>query len=125
MMLSVVCAVILHEGKVLITQRPAHKSNPLKWEFPGGKVEPGESQQDALVREIKEELSIDIHPVAALGPAVSLRDISLSAWRCLYAGGSIQLNEHSNCRWVAVASVGKYDLSDADILLLPYLAQLG
>ena len=55
----VVCAVIIRDGRVLIAQRPAHKHLALKWEFPGGKVEPGESAEAAIVREIREELGCD------------------------------------------------------------------
>lgn len=62
-MINVVCAVIIFEGKVLATQRRWDKSNPNKWEFPGGKVEQYETNEESLIREIKEELNITIQPI--------------------------------------------------------------
>lgn len=64
--IPVVCAVIEHAGRVLLAQRPAHKHLPLQWEFAGGKVEPGEAPEAAIVREIREELGCDIELVRAL-----------------------------------------------------------
>ena len=57
--IPVVCALIERDGLVLVAQRPAHKHLPLKWEFPGGKVEPGESPEAAIVRELREELGCE------------------------------------------------------------------
>lgn len=57
-MLEVVAAILERDGRILICQRTAQQSHPLKWEFPGGKVEPGESPQQALARELEEELAI-------------------------------------------------------------------
>ncbi|MND73971.1 CTP pyrophosphohydrolase [compost metagenome] len=65
-MLQVTCAIIQHANKILICQRSASMKLPLKWEFPGGKIETGESKEECLCREIKEELHIDISIHSAL-----------------------------------------------------------
>ncbi len=61
-MLNVTCAIILFQNKILVTQRSESMKLPLKWEFPGGKLEPGESEEACIIREIKEELNLNIFP---------------------------------------------------------------
>ena len=68
--IRVVCALIEREDCLLLAQRPAHKHLPLKWEFPGGKVEPGEPPADAIIREIREELGCEILITHALPPFI-------------------------------------------------------
>lgn len=65
-MITVVCAIIIKDGKILITQRSEFMSLPLKWEFPGGKLEDYESPEECLRRELKEELNINIHVLEKL-----------------------------------------------------------
>lgn len=120
-MIKVVCAFIFEGQKVLITQRPSHKSEPLCWEFPGGKVEPNESEQAAIVREINEELNLEVIAEERLGSVVSTfnqNTIELIAWRCRLAGGTMILREHSDFRWVHISELRSYSLSKADVSLL-------
>lgn len=118
--IPVVCAVIRDErGCVLLAQRPAHKHLGLKWEFPGGKVEPGESPENALVREIKEELGCDIELTGALprfthdyGTVV----IEMIPFTCTLAPRSAapRPHEHVAIAWAAIEALTTYDLAPAD-----------
>ncbi|HCT5785045.1 TPA: pyrimidine (deoxy)nucleoside triphosphate diphosphatase [Klebsiella variicola] len=86
-MIDVVAAIIEQDGKILLAQRPPHADQPGMWEFAGGKVEPGESQPQALARELQEEMGIIAHPacyIASHQREVSGRQIHLHAW-CLPA----------------------------------------
>lgn len=120
-MISVVCALILNDSKVLIAKRPAHKSEGLKWEFPGGKVEDGESEDAALVREIGEELAIDVLPIESVASVVTNgpEPIKLTAWACQWINGEIQLHEHLAIEWITSEQLKLTDLSQADRLLIP------
>ncbi|MGY0040798.1 NUDIX domain-containing protein [Pedobacter sp. NJ-S-72] len=70
-MIDVSCALIIsHEGQILVAQRSLNMHLPLKWEFPGGKVEPGESAEDCLIREIREELAVEIKIVKKMTPSI-------------------------------------------------------
>ncbi len=123
-MTKVVCAFIWEGQKVLIAQRPPHKSEPLSWEFPGGKIEPEESEQEAIVREIKEELALDVLPEERLGSVVSTHSqntIELSCWKCRLLGGNIELREHKAFRWVEISELLSYRLSRADVSLVAVL----
>ncbi len=118
--LPVVCAVICDPaGRVLLAQRPAHKHLGLKWEFPGGKVEPGESPEAALVREIKEELGCDLVLTRALprfthdyGTVV----IEMIPFVCALAASSPppHPHEHIALAWAPLAELRTYDLAPAD-----------
>ena len=118
--IPVVAAVIEDgAGRVLVAQRPAHKHLALKWEFPGGKIEPGEAPEAALTRELREELGIEIEILRAL-PA-STHDygsvtIALSPFVCRIAPGSAapHPHEHIALHWVAPAELTKVDLAPAD-----------
>jgi 8-oxo-dGTP diphosphatase len=121
-MLSVVCAIIMRGSKILVTKRPAHKKEGLKWEFPGGKVEPGETEQEALIREIREELSIDVNPIEEIGAvAIKVPHINLTAWNCQWLSGEIHLTEHLAFDWVEVQDLKAINLSGADVLLIPQI----
>ncbi len=116
----VVCAVIERDGLVLIAQRPPGKLLPLKWEFPGGKVEPGEDPRAAIIREIREELGRDVAITRALprfrfdyGTVV----IEMIPFVCTLAASSPEPHpgEHIAIDWVEPARITSYDLAPADI----------
>ncbi len=124
-MIQVVCAVIEKNGLLLATRRPAHKKEGLKWEFPGGKIESGETEEIALAREINEELSIDVLPSKKLA-SITLATpypIQLVAWKCEWITGEIKLTEHVAYRWISLDELGTIDLSEADRMLLPELSE--
>ncbi|WP_223583041.1 (deoxy)nucleoside triphosphate pyrophosphohydrolase [Sphingobacterium sp. GVS05A] len=96
-MLQVTCAIIQHANKILICQRSASMKLPLKWEFPGGKIETGESKEECLHREIKEELHIDINIHSALTMVEHhYADFSLQLYPfvCSLESGEVKALEH-------------------------------
>ena len=121
-MVEVVAALIWEKDRFLICQRPAHKARGLLWEFVGGKVEPGESREAALIRECREELAVDITvedvfmEVVHEYPDISIR---LVLFHAHIAQGQPQLLEHVDIRWITVEEIDSYDFcpADADILL--------
>lgn len=123
-MIHVTCAVIRDGERYLICQRSEQMKMPLKWEFPGGKVEDGESLEDCLIREIQEELAVCISIDAALEPVVHHYEnfsITLYPFLCSIKEGSIDLREHTAYKWILKEEFPKYDLAAAD---LPILKQL-
>jgi 8-oxo-dGTP diphosphatase len=126
--IRVVCALIEREGCVLLARRPAHKHLGGKWEFPGGKIEAGETPQAALARECAEELACAVEVGAAL-PAVTHaypdRTIVLMPFVCRMAVNSAEPRaaEHSALAWVEAERMSDYDLPEADApIVAAYLA---
>ncbi|WP_125354831.1 pyrimidine (deoxy)nucleoside triphosphate diphosphatase [Scandinavium goeteborgense] len=119
--IDVVAAIIERAGLILLAQRPAHADQPGLWEFPGGKVEAGESQPEALIRELHEELGIDALPAAYIAShqrEVSGRIIHLHAWHVPEYHGELTAHEHSQLVWVTPQDAFKWELAPADIPLL-------
>jgi 8-oxo-dGTP diphosphatase len=115
----VVAAVIERDGRVLVAQRPPHKHLALKWEFPGGKVEPGEEPAAALVREIKEELGCDVAVGRALPRSTHIYStitIELIPFCCQLAPRSAEPhpNEHVAVLWATPGELRTLDLAAAD-----------
>jgi len=120
MMVHVVCAVIQDgAGRVLACQRGAAQSHAGKWEFPGGKVEAGELESEALKREIVEELGCEIEVGVALSPVLHRYPdftIRLQPFLCrLCDGQQPQAQEHAELRWVALTDCGQLDWAEADV----------
>lgn len=119
--MEVVAALLWREGRFLLCQRPAHKARGLQWEFVGGKVEPGETSAEALVRECREELGITVRP-GPLCAALEYSDpdlrVHLSLLHCTLAAGEPRLLEHIAMVWVAPGEAEGYDLCPADRELL-------
>ena len=119
--IDVVAAIIEKDGLILLAQRPATADQPGMWEFPGGKVEAGETQPQALVRELHEELGIEALPlgyIASHQREVSGRMINLHAWHVPEYRGELTAHEHSQLAWVLPEQAFGYDLAPADIPLL-------
>lgn len=124
--IEVVAAVIIQDGKVLCVQRPQNDKAyiSLKWEFPGGKVEVGENREDALLREIQEELAAEIHELQYLMTVEhSYPDFHLTmhAYTCALKNGEITLREHVDMKWLATEDLDQLDWAEAD---LPVVKQL-
>ncbi len=117
-MIKVICAIVEQHGRVLVTQRSEQMREALLWEFPGGKLEPSETETACLVREIREELNLAIEPYQRLTPVVHEYPgytIELIPYLCHYAGGVIKLHEHRAYHWVSPADLAIYTWCPADL----------
>ncbi len=121
-MINVVAAVIKDENeKILITQRNLKKAQGGLWEFPGGKIEPNETRENAIVREIKEELDIDIEVKSYLSEKVfnyPEKDINLIALECKKINGEIRLLEHEDYKWVSKNELDNFEFAPADLFII-------
>jgi 8-oxo-dGTP diphosphatase len=120
-MINVTCAVIRNEeNEILIVQRGENTDHPFKWEFPGGKVDPGETEEECIIREIREELSIDIVIFGRL-PVIEHnyghKQIRLIPFICDTLNELPFLTEHIAFKWVDTAVLGKTDFSEADVFV--------
>lgn len=125
-MILVTCALILHDGRVLATRRSATMPLPGKWEFPGGKLHEGESEEACILREIREELAIDIRLTGRLTPSPWHYDtfsITLIPFVAEYGGGTIHLAEHSEARWLERAELPGLDWAPADVPIVTEFLQ--
>lgn len=116
-MINVVAAIIEKENKILITKRNLKKSQGGLWEFPGGKIEEGETKQEALKREIKEELDLDIEVYEQVTEKVHHypdKDINLISFKCKIISGELKLIEHEEYKWVLPEEMLKYEFAEAD-----------
>jgi 8-oxo-dGTP diphosphatase len=127
-MLTVVCAIIFkNDGRILITQRSARMKMPLKWEFPGGKVEKGEDGERAIIREIKEELDLDIKilkthiPYEHNYPGFTL---FMMPYEAEIIGGDLFLKEHRTYAWVRPNELPSFDFSEGDLEIVRRLTQI-
>jgi 8-oxo-dGTP diphosphatase len=115
--IHVACAIIEQDGRVLTTQRSAAMSMPLKWEFPGGKIKDRETPEECLVREIREELGIEIQVVRALMPrthAYAGFTVTLYPFLCAILSGTITLHEHAASVWLRPEELESLDWAEAD-----------
>lgn len=121
-MINVVAGVITNEdGKILITQRNFKKAQGGLWEFPGGKIEPNEKREEAIVRELKEELDIDIQVESYLAEKVfnyPEKDINLIALECKIINGQIKLLEHEDYKWVSKNELDNFEFAPADVFII-------
>lgn len=115
------CAIIKQDGKTLIVQRSENMKLPLKWEFPGGKIEIGETEAKCLMREIHEELNIVIELHTRLTPSIHKYPdftIELIPYLCTFKKGVIKLLEHKKYVWLSANELQGLDWAEADIPIL-------
>ena len=116
-MIEVVAALIWDKDRFLICQRPKNKARGLLWEYVGGKVEPGETKQEALIRECREELDVTITVGDVFMDVVhEYPDITvhLTLFHASIAEGTIRLLEHNAIAWITPAEIPNYDFCPAD-----------
>ncbi len=127
--LVVAVALIDPDGRILIAKRPEGKQLAGLWEFPGGKVEPGERPEQALIRELKEELGIDVKE-ACLAPFVFTSHayekfhLLMPLYLCRRWSGTVVAKEHSALAWVKPAKLRDYPMPPADEPLIAWLRDL-
>ena len=115
--LLVAAGVVIRDGRVMLCQRRPEVHNGLKWEFPGGKLEPGESPEEALRRELREELSIDVR-VGRVADNVYFRypdrDVLLMFYMCEIIGGEPRTVDCNAVAWAKPGDIPGYDFAGAD-----------
>lgn len=116
--IKVTCAIIEHNDKVLVVQRSKRMNLALKWEFPGGKIEDDESERDCLIREIMEELNLEINPQQRLTPSIFHYpniSIELIPFISELISGKLILSEHKQHKWLSVTELNDIDWASADM----------
>lgn len=126
-MINVTCAIIIIDNKILVTQRSEKMKLPLKWEFPGGKLQENESEIECIKREIKEELNIEIDVINRLSNSVydyGTFKINLIPFIANYLLGEIRLTEHKEYRILEKSELSLLDWAQADIPIVEEFLKL-
>lgn len=108
---QVTAAIIREGGKILIAQRAGDDECPLMWEFPGGKIEPGETAQECIVREIKEELELDIAVLGAYARIIyrpNGQEVPITFFNAEITGGTMRLCVHEDVRWIEKGEIQNF-----------------
>ena len=125
--IHVTCAIIERDGRILAAQRSATMSLPLKWEFPGGKIDPGETAEECLQRELLEELGVHVCLSKSLPNSTHHYPnfaITLYPFLCTIASGEIVLHEHTAISWLPPTELHSLDWAEADVPVIEsYLAE--
>jgi len=129
LILVAACALIDPDGRVLLAQRPQGKSMAGLWEFPGGKIEPGERPEQSLIRELKEELNIDVKeaclaPLAFASHAYSDFHLLMPLYVCRRWAGMVEAREQQALKWVRPNELRNYPMPPADEPLISHLTTL-
>lgn len=119
--LEVAAAMIFQAGKILICQRPENKNCGLLWEFPGGKLEAGETAEQCVARECQEELGVRLRVGRELTDVVYEypdRVVHIRFFACAIAAGELEKKEHNALAWIAPEEIGGYEFCPADVRVL-------
>ena len=120
-MVEVVAGLIWKGNRFMICQRPENKARALLWEFVGGKIEPNESGEDALIRECKEELDIVVRPLGVFCDVVHTYPdivVHLTLYNAEILSGEPKLLEHNDLKWITADEIDNYEFCPADIEIL-------
>ena len=120
-MVEVVAGLIWKDGRFMMCQRPKDKARALLWEFVGGKIEPNESGEDALIRECKEELDIIVKPLDVFCDVVHTYPdivVHLTLYNAEILSGEPKLIEHNDLRWITPDEIDNFDFCPADVEIL-------
>ena len=125
--IKVVAGLILQNDKLLISQRPNFKDHPLKWEFPGGKIKNDETNEEALIREINEELSINIINCEELiSYNFNYKDFNKRVFINFYLvnnfSGKVLNNFHKELKWIEIKDIREYDFLEGDLKIIDYIS---
>ncbi len=125
--IKVVAGLILQNNKLLICQRPNFKDHPLKWEFPGGKIKNDETNEEALIREINEELSINIINYEELiSYDFNYKDLNKKVFIYFYLvnnfSGKVINNFHKELKWIEIKDIREYDFLEGDLKIIDHIS---
>ena len=125
--IKVVAGLILQNNKLLICQRPNFKDHPLKWEFPGGKIKNDETNEEALFREINEELSINILNYEELiSYNFDYKDLKKQVFIYFYLvnnfSGKVLNNFHKELKWIEIKDIREYDFLEGDLKIIEHIS---
>lgn len=123
---AVCCAVIIHDGKVFVARRGKHSKQALKWEFPGGKLEPDETELDCLHRELAEELQMKVVAVKKLPEFTHCYPdfiVKLIPYHCRLTSHHYSLSEHAQIAWLLPDDLPNLDWAAADVQLMEYVCK--
>ena len=125
--IKVVAGLILQNNKLLICQRPNFKDHPLKWEFPGGKIKNDETNEEALIREINEELSIKIINYEELiNYNFNYKDLNKKVFIYFYLvnnfSGKVLNNFHKELKWIEIKDIREYDFLEGDLKIIDHIS---
>ena len=126
-MTQVVAALIWDGDRFMACQRPAHKARGLLWEFVGGKVDPGETKEQALIRECREELDVTVSVGDVFMEVIHRYPdllVELTLFNATIAEGTPRKLEHNDIRWITVEEIDQYDFCPADQEILERLKRL-
>lgn len=126
-MTEVVAALIWDNDRFLACQRPAHKARGLLWEFVGGKVETGETREEALIRECREELGVTVKPEEVFMEVVHEYPdltVNLILYNAVITDGNIHLFEHNDARWITPDEIPLFTFCPADKEILERIMRL-
>ena len=125
--IKVVAGLILQNNKLLICQRPNFKDHPLKWEFPGGKIKNDETNEEALIREINEELSINIINYEELiSYNFIYKELNKKVFIYFYLvnnfSGKVLNNFHKELKWIEIKDIREYDFLEGDLKIIDHIS---
>ena len=125
--IKVVAGLILQNNKLLICQRPNFKDHPLNWEFPGGKIKNDETNEEALIREINEELSINIINYEELiSYNFNYKDLNKKVFIYFYLvnnfSGKVINNFHKELKWIEIKDIREYDFLEGDLKIIDHIS---
>ena len=126
-MVEVVAALIWDDDKFMICQRPAHKARGLLWEFVGGKVESGETKEQALIRECQEELAVTLSVGNVFMDVIHEYPdltVQLTLFNATIAEGEPEKLEHIDIKWITPSEIPEYDFCSADVEILAKICEV-
>ena len=125
MQIQVTAAIFHRNDQYLICQRAHDDALPLLWEFPGGKMEDGETLEECIIRECKEELAVDIRVIGEFGRTSyphAGNELIFTFYCAEIVGGVISVNVHEQVKWVSAAELGDYEFCPADVEIVEKIA---